>query len=70
MDLDVALTLINSVDNDAYTMARYHLKDMREFTLSQIKERLKLVEQKIKDKTTQSGKTANRAGGKRKGKEK
>ena len=66
----MALILINSVDNDAYTMARYHLEDMRELTLSHTKERLKLVEQRIKDETTQSGETANRAGGKGKGKEK
>ncbi|MCJ1469669.1 hypothetical protein MMC07_008305 [Pseudocyphellaria aurata] len=44
-------------------MAKYHLKDMRDLTLSHTKERLKLVEQKIRDKTTQNGETANKAGG-------
>lgn len=48
-DLDVALTLINYVESKAYTMAKYHLKDMRELILTHTKERLKLVEQKIKD---------------------
>lgn len=51
-DLDAALTLINSVDNEAYTMAKYHLEEMQDSTLSHTKERLKLVEQKIKDETS------------------
>lgn len=46
-DLDVALTLINSVDNEPYTVAKYHLEDMRDLILAHTKERLKLVEQKI-----------------------
>ena len=59
-DLDVALTLINSVDHEAYTMAKYHLEDMRELTLAHTKERLKLVEQKVKDEGNQ-GEIANKA---------
>lgn len=66
-DLGVALTLINSVDNEAYTMARHHLEDMRELTLSPTRERLKLVEQKIRDETTQNEETANKAQGNAKG---
>lgn len=63
-DLDVALTLINSVDNEAYTMAKYHLEEMRELTLAHTKERLKLVEQKLRDKTNQETETANKASSK------
>lgn len=51
-DLDVAFTLINSVDNEAYTIAKYHLEDLRDLILTNTKERLKLVEQKIKDEIT------------------
>ena len=61
IDLDIALTLINSVDNEAYTMAKYHLEDMRKLTLAHTKERLKLVEQKIKDEMTPKEDTANKA---------
>ena len=50
-------------------MARYHLEDMRELTFSHTKEHLKLDEQRIKDKITQSGETVNGAGEKSKGKE-
>ena len=48
-DLDVALTLINSVNGDAYIMAKYHLEEMEKLTLAHTKERLKLVKQRIKD---------------------
>ena len=48
-DLNIALTLINSVDNEAYTLAKYHLEDMENLTLANTKERLKVVEQKIKE---------------------
>lgn len=60
-DLDAALTLINSVDNEAYTIAKYHLEDLRELTLADTKERLKLVEQKIKDEITPNDEIANKA---------
>ncbi|MCJ1268574.1 hypothetical protein MMC22_008462 [Lobaria immixta] len=60
-DLDVALTLINSVDNEAYMMAKHHLEDMRELILAHTKERLKLVEQKIRDEMTPKEDTANKA---------
>ena len=62
-DLNLALVLINSVDNEAYTIAKYHLEDMRELSLADTKERLKLVEQKIKDENSQGGETANNASG-------
>lgn len=68
INLDVALTLINSIDNKAYTMAKYHLEDMREFTLAHTKGRLKTVEQKIKDETVQNEDTANKVSAKSKGK--
>ena len=68
MDLDMALTLINSVDNNAYTMAKYRLEDMRKFTFSCTKKCLKLVKQRIKNESTQGGETANKTGGKRKDK--
>ena len=42
---------------------------MRELTFSHTKEHLKLDEQRIKDKITQSGETVNGAGEKSKGKE-
>ena len=60
-DLNLALVLINSVDNEAYTMAKYHLEDMQDLTLPDTKERLKLVEQRLKDETSQGGETANKA---------
>ncbi len=44
IDLDVTLTSINLVDHEEYTMAKYHLEDMRELTLVYSKEGLKLVE--------------------------
>ena len=48
-DLDVALSLLNSVQGEAYNLAKYHLEDMENLTLAYALERLKLVEQKIKN---------------------
>ena len=48
-DLDVALTLINSVKGEAYIMVKYHLEEMENLILTHTKERLKLVKQRIKD---------------------
>ena len=45
-------------------MAKYYLEDMRELTLAHTKERLKLVEQKVKDEGNQ-GEIANKAFAKR-----
>ena len=60
-DLDVALTLINSVDDEAYTLAKYHLEEMENLTLAHTKERLKSVEQRLKDDQA-SDEKANRSG--------
>ena len=49
IDLNIALTLINSVDNETYIMIKYHLKNMKNLTLIHIKKRLKLMKQKIKN---------------------
>ena len=48
-DLNIALTLINSIDNETYIMIKYHLKNMKNLTLIHIKKRLKLIKQKIKN---------------------
>lgn len=61
IDLDVAFTLINLVDNKVYVMARYHLKNKRKLTLANTKEGLKLVEQKIQDVINPKEDTANKA---------
>ena len=66
-NLNVALTLINSMKKDAYNMVKFHLKDMKDLTLNHIKKRLKLVKQKIKDESI-SQKIANRARSPPKGK--
>lgn len=47
-DLDIALVLMNSVDDEAYTLAKYRLEDMENLTLAHARTRLKLVEQRIK----------------------
>lgn len=60
-DLDVALTLINAVERNAYTIAKYHLEKMKNLTLSHTKKRLKLVKQRIKDDLI-SEEIANRTG--------
>ena len=49
IDLNIALILINSVDNETYIMIKYHLKDIMNLTLIHIKKRLKLIKQKIKN---------------------
>ena len=49
IDLNIALILINSIDNKTYIMVKYHLKDMKNLTLIHIKKRLKLIKQKIKN---------------------
>ena len=51
-DLNIALTLINSIDNEAYIMTKYHLKDMKNLTLTHTQKRLKLMKQKIKNDST------------------
>lgn len=60
-DLDVALTLINSVDDEAYALMKFHLDDMENLTLAHTKERLKSVEQRIRDDSTNDEK-ANKSG--------
>ena len=62
-DLDVALTLINSVDNEAYTIANYNQEDLRDLTLANTNKRLKLVEQILKDEIP------NKTSGKAKGRD-
>ena len=49
IDLNIALTLINSIDNEIYIMIKYHLKNMKNLTLIHIKKQLKLIKQKIKN---------------------
>ena len=49
IDLNIALTLINSIDNETYIMVKYHLKNMKNLTLIHIKKRLKLIKQKTKN---------------------
>ena len=48
-DLNVALILINAVDDEAYALTKFHLKNMKNLTLIHIKKRLKIVEQRIKN---------------------
>ena len=50
-NLNIAFILINFIDHETYTMAKYHLEDMEDLTLTHIKERLKLVKQRIKNET-------------------
>ena len=61
-DLNVALTLIDAVDNESYTMAKYYLEGQDDLSLADTKERLKLVEQKLRDETSKDGEKANIAG--------
>ena len=49
IDLNVVLILINSVDDEAYILAKYHFEKMKKLTFAHTKERLKLVKQRIKD---------------------
>ena len=49
IDLNIALILINSVNNKTYIMIKYYLKNMKNLTLIYIKKRLKLIKQKIKN---------------------
>ena len=49
IDLNIALILINSIDNETYIMIKYYLKNMKNLTLIHIKKRLKLIKQKIKN---------------------
>lgn len=67
-DLDVALTIINLVNNEVYTIAKYHLVYMRELTPAYTKKPLMLVEQKIKDEMTPKEDTANKVSSKGKSK--
>ena len=65
IDLNIALILINSIDNETYIMIKYHLKDMKNLTLIHIKKRLKLIKQKIKndsiiDDVTNKSKISNK----------
>ena len=48
-NLNVAFILINAVDDEAYALAKFHLKGMENLTLIHTKERLKIVEQRIKN---------------------
>lgn len=61
MNLDMALTLINFVNNESYTMAKYYLKDMYNLTFTHTKECFKLVKQKIKNKANADMQTVNKA---------
>lgn len=45
-DLGVALSLMNSVQGEAYDLVKCQLEDMENLTLAYAKERLKVVEQK------------------------
>ena len=49
IDLNIALILINSIENETYIMIKYYLKNMKNLTLIHIKKRLKLIKQKIKN---------------------
>ena len=49
IDLNVALILINSMKDETYIMAKYHLEEMKNLILIHTKERLKLVKQRIKN---------------------
>ena len=42
-NLNVALTLINAVNDKAYALVKFHLKNMKNLTLIHIKKRLKIV---------------------------
>ena len=48
-NLNVALIFINSMNNEVYALAKFHLKDMEDLILTHIKKRLKLIKQRIKD---------------------
>ena len=65
IDLNIALILINSVNNKTYIMIKYYLKNMKNLTLIYIKKRLKLIKQKIKnnsitDDVTNKSKISNK----------
>ena len=48
-DMNLALRLIASVDGEAYALTKYNLEEMKDLTSIHAIERLKLVEQKMKD---------------------
>lgn len=60
-DLGIALSLLNAVEGEAYMLTRNLLENMDNLTLTLTKERLKTVEQKLRDESTQDGETANKA---------
>ena len=66
-DMDLALRLIASVDEEAYALTKYNLEEMEDLTSVHAIERLKLVEQKMKDEQAIE-ETANQARGGRSGK--
>lgn len=68
INLDMILTMINSMNIKFYTMAKYNLEDMHKPTLATTKKRLKLVKQKIKDKTNTETESGNKIFAKRKNK--
>ena len=60
-DLNIAFILINFIDHETYTMAKYHFEDMEDLTLAHIKKRLKFVKQRIKNETNATNESANKA---------
>lgn len=48
-NLNVILIFINSVDDEAYELMKFHLNDMKDFILIHTKERLKSIKQQIKN---------------------
>ena len=60
-DLNVAFTLINSVDDEAYALIKFPFEEMESLILVQVKKRSKFVKQFIEDDQATEI-TANKAG--------
>ena len=58
---DIALALMNAIDNAAHDLVKYHQEERKELTLSCTVEWMKAVEMKPKDTNTPVTDTANKA---------
>ena len=55
IDLNITFILINLINNEAYIIIKYYLKDMENLTLIHIKKQLKLIKHEIKNDSVIDG---------------
>ena len=57
----LALILMDSIDNEAFTLAKYHLENQPNLSLTDTIVRLRLVEEQLRDKNSRGGETTNKS---------